>query len=85
MECSTGTTGYKFIVAQAGVAPGLSCSRLYLLATGSEEDYSGMDAAGKWVVLSQVDSLGRALLARHRVAGVVLLPDENQAKTGKLR
>jgi len=37
-------------------------------------------AAGKWVVLSRVDSLSRALLARHEVAGVILLPDENQAK-----
>jgi hypothetical protein len=72
--------GYKFIVAQAGVAPGTIVQSPLFIGNGSEEDYSGMDAAGKWVVLSQVDSLGRALLARHRVAGVILLPDENQAK-----
>jgi hypothetical protein len=50
------------------------------IGNGREEDYAGMDAAGKWVVLSQADSLSRALLAAHKVAGVILLPDENQAK-----
>jgi hypothetical protein len=73
-------SGYTFIVAQPGVASKMIGQSPLFIGNGREEDYAGVDAAGKWVVLSQADSLSGALLAAHKVAGVILLPDEGQAK-----
>lgn len=71
---------YAFVIAQPGMAPETVVQSPLFIGKGREEDYAGMDAAGKWVVLSQVDSLSQALLAKHQVGGVILLPDENQAR-----
>jgi hypothetical protein len=75
-----GHSGYTFIVVQPGGDPGAMVQSPLFIGNGREEDYAGVDAAGKWVVLSQADSLSQALLAAHKVAGVILLPDEHQAK-----
>jgi len=73
-------SAYAFVIAQPGVATGTIVESPLFIGNGREEDYAGMDAGGKWVVLSQADSLSQALLAKHQVGGVILLPDENQAR-----
>lgn len=73
-------SAYAFVIAQPGVATGTIVESPLFIGNGREEDYAGMDAGGKWVVLSQADSLSQALLAKHQVGGVILLPNENQAR-----